>query len=100
MSPEEAEIMRALEVDGSWQRKYDSSDYAGIAAARTDARRAGRELGVKIRTTVHYEPGGPATVLVWRNEPMPSEDQERIDERQRQAMDRAWDEVEKRDQSD
>ena len=82
------EIMRALEIDWQWVRRYQASDTDEIAAARAAGRRAGRALGMKIRTTqstpTDQETGTVVVVVAVTNtEELPAADQERMAERSR-----------------
>ncbi|HEX4720897.1 MAG TPA: hypothetical protein VH333_00175 [Pseudonocardiaceae bacterium] len=79
------EIMRALEIDWQWVRRYNASDTDDIAAARAAGRRAGRALRTKIRTSQSTPAAGMVEVVVTVSNPaeQPEADQERMAERRR-----------------
>jgi hypothetical protein len=84
-------IARHLEVDWQYVRRITASDAAQIAAVRSAGRRAGRLLGYKI-VTRQSEPNEQNRVLVVVavREPPSEEDRERMQERSRLLMDRAY----------
>jgi hypothetical protein len=84
-------IARHLEVDWQYVRRIPASDPGQIAAVRAAGRRAGRLLGYKIATS-QSEPNDSdrVQVVVAVREPPSEEDRERMQERSRLLMDRAY----------
>jgi hypothetical protein len=84
-------IARHLEVDWQYVRRIEAWDTDQIAAVRAAGRRAGRLLGYKIATR-QSEPNEENRVLVVVavREPPSKEDHERMQERSRLLMDRAY----------
>jgi hypothetical protein len=85
-----ADVKRSLKSDRQWVRLFDPDDTDGIAEARSAGRRAGRALGVKVAThqSDPREDGQVVVIVTVNEEPTPAE-KERIDERARQAIDKA-----------
>lgn len=78
------EIMRVLEIDWEWRGRYDPEDLDGIARARSEGRKAGRTLGMKVRTFQRQI--DPVTVLVLvtiNGRPSDPDEQARMEERTR-----------------
>jgi hypothetical protein len=84
-------IARHLEVDWQYVRRIRARDADQIAAVRTAGRRAGRLLGYKI-TTRQSAPSdeGRVTVIVAVRVPPSQEDNDRMQERARLLMNRAY----------
>ena len=84
-------IARHLEVDWQYVRRIRARDADQIAAVRTAGRRAGRLLGYKI-TTRQSAPDDEdrVTVIVAVRVPPTQEDNERMQERARLLMNRAY----------
>ena len=77
-------IARQLEIDGQYVACFDAADVAGIAAARSAGRAAGRLLGLNV-CTVESDPGKRAdhqvVVVVAVTGGMSAEDAGRLAER-------------------
>jgi hypothetical protein len=84
-------IARHLEVDWQYVRRIEAWDTEQIATVRAAGRRAGRLLGYKIATR-QSEPNeeNRVVVIVAVREPPSKEDHERMEERSRLLMDRAF----------
>jgi hypothetical protein len=84
-------IARHLEVDWQYVRRIEAWDTEQIAAVRSAGRKAGRLLGYKI-VTRQSEPTeqNRVVVIVAVREPPTEEDRERMLERSRLLMDRAY----------
>lgn len=84
-------IARHLEVDWQYVCRFEARDTEQIAAVRSAGRKAGRMLGYKILTR-QSEPNeaNRVTVVVAVREPPSDEDHERMQERSRLLMDRAF----------
>jgi uncharacterized NAD(P)/FAD-binding protein YdhS len=84
-------IARHLEVDWQYVRRIEAWDTEQIATVRAAGRRAGRLLGYKIATR-QSEPSeeNRVVVIVAVREPPSKEDHERMEERSRLLMDRAF----------
>ena len=84
-------IARHLEVDWQYVRRIPARDGDQIAAVRAAGRRAGRLLGYKI-TTRQSVPNdeGRVTVIVAVRVPPSQEDNDRMQERARLLMNRAY----------
>jgi hypothetical protein len=84
-------IARHLEVDWQYVRRIGAWDTEQIAAVRAAGRRAGRLLGYKIVTRQSApSEDNRVTVVVAVREPPSQEDHERMQERARLLMDRAY----------
>jgi hypothetical protein len=84
-------IARHLEVDWQYVRRIEAWDADQIALVRSAGRRAGRLLGYKI-VTRQSEPNDEnrVVVVVSVREPPSKEDHERMQERSRLLMDKAF----------
>ncbi|HUZ25453.1 MAG TPA: hypothetical protein VMV07_16985 [Streptosporangiaceae bacterium] len=84
-------IARHLEVDWQYVRRIEAWDTEQVATIRAAGRRAGRLLGYKIATR-QSEPNeeNRVVVIVVVREPPSKEDHERMEERSRLLMDRAF----------
>ncbi|HEY5361225.1 MAG TPA: hypothetical protein VIJ82_26670 [Streptosporangiaceae bacterium] len=84
-------IARHLEVDWQYVCRVEAWDKGQIATVRAAGRRAGRLLGYKIATR-QSEPDAEdrVVVIVAVREPPSKEDHERMEERSRLLMDRAF----------
>jgi hypothetical protein len=84
-------IARHLELDWQYVRRIEAWDAEKIAAIRFAGRKAGRLLGYKI-VTRQSEPNeeNRVVVIVAVREPPSKEDNERMQERSRLLMDRAF----------
>jgi hypothetical protein len=84
-------IARHLEVDWQYVCRVEAWDTSQIATVRAAGRRAGRLLGYKIATR-QSEPDAEdrVVVIVAVREPPSKEDHERMEERSRLLMDRAF----------
>jgi hypothetical protein len=84
-------IARHLEVDRQYVRRIPARDAAQIAAVRAAGRAAGRLLGYKISTR-QSAPNDEdrVTVVVAVRVPPSQEDHERMQERERLLMNRAY----------
>lgn len=74
------EIMRALEIDWQWIGDFNDEDVDGIAHARSQGRKAGRALGVKVLTFQHHRGPKVVRVTVAMNQKPPSEDDQQRQE--------------------
>ena len=84
-------IARHLEVDWQYVQRVEAWDAARIAQVRAAGRRAGRLLGYKIVTRQSApDDGGRVTVVVAVREPPSQEDHDRLQERARLLMNRAY----------
>ena len=85
------EIMRSLEIDRQWVRRFDPVDFDGIAKARSAGRRAGRALGVKIVTRqsdpARRKDGQVVVIVVVDQDETDPEEAKRLEERHRMLMD-------------
>jgi uncharacterized NAD(P)/FAD-binding protein YdhS len=91
--PDELTLMiaRHLELDWQYVRRIEARDTDQIATVRSAGRKAGRLLGYKI-VTRQSEPNeeNRVVVIVAVREPPSKEDHERMQERSRLLMDRAF----------
>lgn len=80
------EIMRRLEIDWQYVAHLDATDAATIARLRSAGRKAGRRLGVKVRT-FQSDPGkrddAKVVVIITVNQAMDPEDEARMEARSR-----------------
>jgi hypothetical protein len=80
----ELTVARQLEIDGQFVAHFDTDGAAGIAAVRAAGRRAGRLLGLNVRT-VHSDPNkrddNRVVVIVAVTGGMSGEDAARLTER-------------------
>jgi hypothetical protein len=84
-------IARHLEVDWQYVCRVEARDAGQIAAVRAAGRAAGRLLGYKIKTRQSApNDENRVTVVIAVREPPSQEDHERMQERERLLMNRAY----------